>query len=325
MRRRKLVFGMAVICANPLVLRAQSRTRVWRIGYLSTASPEADRHWVDAFRQGLRDLGYVEGRNIALELRHSSQVPGRLTEHAADLVQRKVDILVVYGTAAVNAVRHSEIPIVMTVHADPLGTGLVRSLARPGGNITGLTDGHADLAPKRLEVLKEVVPSIRSVAVLFNPATPHAARQLKHVQTAGPRLGVTIVPVEVRGAKEIDAALGALRKQQADAIFVAPDPTWWIGQHLRLAEFAIANRLPVMGTVREFAEKGALAAYGTNFVDLWRRSAAYVDKILKGARPSDLPIEQATKFDLGINLRTAKAIGVTVPRAVLQRADYVIE
>ena len=323
MQRRELVLGMAVICASPFALRAQPR--VWSIGYLSTASPEADRHWVDAFRQGLRELGYVEGRNVVLELRHGSQAPGRLTELAADLVRRKVDVIVVYGTAAVAAVRQSEIPIVMTVHADPLGTGVVQSLARPGGNITGLTDGHADLAPKRLEMLKEVVPSIKSVAVLFNPATPHAARQLKHVQAAAPKLGVAIVPVEVRGAKEIDAALAAVAKHRVDGIFVAPDPTWWIGQHHRLAEFAISNRLPVMGTVREFAEQGALAAYGTNFLYLWRRSAAYVDKILKGARPGDLPIEQATKFDLVINLRTAKAIGVSVPRAVLQRADYVIE
>jgi putative ABC transport system substrate-binding protein len=191
--------------------------------------------------------------------------------------------------------------------------------------VTGLTDGHADLAPKRLEILKDVVPGIKRVAVLYNPGTPHAVRQLKHVQSTAPRLGLSIVPVEIRGVKDIDAALARVLEERADSVFVAPDPTWWIGQHRKLGEFAIAHRLPTIGTVRQFAEQGMLVAYGTNFTELWRRSAGYVDRILKGAKPGDLPIEQATRFDLVLNLKTARAIGVTIPRSVVLRADQVIE
>ena len=325
MRRRRLVVAMAAMCGLPQVLHAQPRNRVRRVGYLSVAAREYDANWLQAFRDRLREFGYAEGKNLELHVRHSSQKPERLSELAADLVKHRVEVLVVYGTPALAVVRELDVPIVMTVHADPLGTGVVKSLARPGGNITGLTDGHADLAPKRLELLKEVAPSIKRVAVLFNPETPHAVRQLKHVQTAGPRLDVAVSPIEVHGPKDIDGALAGVLRARADALFVAPDPSWWIGQHQRLADFAIENRMPTIGTVREFAERGMLVAYGTSFVELWRRSAAYVDKILKGARPGDLPIEQATKFDLIVNLRTARAIGLTVPRAIVLRADHVIE
>lgn len=324
MKRRTALFALAAL-GVPARSLGQTSRRIWRVGYLSAAAPGADRQWVDAFREELKALGYIEGQNLVLELRHTGQQPGRLPEMAAQLTRSAPDVIVVYGSQAVAAVQKSGLPIVMTVHADPLGTGLVPSLARPGGNVTGLTDGHADLAPKRLEILKDVVPGIKRVAVLYNPGTPHAVRQLTHVQTAGPRLGVSVVPVEVRGVKEIDGALAKVLEARADSLFVAPDPTWWIGQHAKLAEFAITHRLPTMGTVREFAEQGMLVAYGTNFTDLWRRSARYVDRILKGAKPGDLPIEQATKFDLIINLRTAKAIGVDVPRAVLMRADRTVE
>jgi putative ABC transport system substrate-binding protein len=316
------------ICATlalPRALLAQSAKKPWRVLYLSVASPEADRQWVDALRQELRTLGYREGENLMLELRHTAQRPGRLPEVAAEILRDAPDVLVVYGSQALAAVQKSGLPIVMTVHADPLGTGLVPSLARPGGNITGLTDGHADLAPKRLEILKELAPSIRRVGVLFNPTTPHAVRQLKHVQATAGRLGLTVVPGEVRSPRDLDTALPALLQERADALFVAPDPTWWIGQHRRLADFAIRNRLPTIGTLRQFADQGMLVAYGTNFTELWRRAAIYVDKILKGSKPGDLPIEQATKFDLVINLRTAKAIGLSVPRGLLARADYVID
>ena len=324
MKRRALLLALAAIGLQPLA-RAQQPKSAWRVTYLSAASPAADRQWVDAFRQELRVLGYIEGQNLVLELRHAGQQPGRLSEIAAELTRSRPDIVVVYGSEPVAAMQKSGLPIVMTVHADPLGTGLVPSLARPGGNVTGLTDGHADLAPKRLEILKDAVPTIKRVAVLYNPGTPHAVRQLRHVQSEAPRLGLSVVPVEVRGVKEIDAALASVLKERADSLFVAPDPTWWIGQHRKLAQFAIANRLPTIGTVRQFAEQGMLISYGTNFTELWRRSAGYVDKILKGARPGDLPIEQPTKFDLVINLKTAQAIGVNVPRALLQRAEQVIE
>jgi putative ABC transport system substrate-binding protein len=324
MKRRLFALLSLAALASPHALFAQ-RKKVWRVGYLSAASPDADRRWVEALRRELSALGYIEGENLVLDLRHTSQRPGRLSEVAAELVRSAPDVLVVYGSQPVAAVQKSGLPIVMTVHADPLGTGLVPSLARPGGNITGLTDGHADLAPKRLEILKDVVPSIKRVAVLFNPTTPHAVRQLKHVQSAAPAMGLSVVPLEVRSPAEVDAALAKAVQARADALFVAPDPTWWVGQHRRLAEFALANRLPTIGTVRQFADQGMLLAYGTNFTELWRRSAVYVDKILKGAKPGDLPIEQATKFDLVINLKTARAIGVSIPAAVALRADYLIQ
>jgi putative ABC transport system substrate-binding protein len=212
----------------------------------------------------------------------------------------------------------------MTVHADPVGSGVVPNLARPGGNITGLTDGHADLAPKRLEYLKEIVPAASRVGALLNPAVLHAKRQLILVQAAAPRLRMSIVPLEVSGPQDIEGAFALASKQRVDSLFIIPDPSWWPGHERRVADLAIKHRLPAIGTVREFADNGVLAAYGTNFTELWRRSAAYVDKILKGAKPGELAIEHPNKFDLVVNLKTAKAIGISVPRAVVLRADAVI-
>jgi putative tryptophan/tyrosine transport system substrate-binding protein len=326
MKRRTFALVMLAALASPGVVRAQGAKKVWRIGYLSMATPEADRDWVAALRQGLRDLGYVEGQNTILEQRHAFNQTGRVADLAAELLRREVAVMVVYGDPSIAAVKKlSGVPIVMTVHADPVGTGVVASLARPGGNITGLMDGHADLAPKRLEMLKEVVPSISRVAALFNPSTPHAMRQWNLVQAAGPRLGMTILPIEVRGADEIERAFGLIVRQRSEAVFIIPDPTWSAGQLPRIADLATKNRLPAIGTVREFADHGALVAYGTNFAELWRRSATYVDKILKGAKPGDLPIEHPTKFDFVINLKTAKALGIAVPRALVLRADHLIE
>jgi putative ABC transport system substrate-binding protein len=325
MKRRRFVVATPAALVWPGIVLAQPAKRVWRIGYLSMASPDADRHWVDAFRKGLRDLGYVEGQNLVLEQRHAFNRAAAVPDLAAELLRRDVGVMVVYGSLAIEAVKTLNVPIVMTVHADPLGTGVVASLARPGGNITGLTDGHADLAPKRLELLKEVAPSVSRVAAIFNPLTPHALRQWRLVAAAAPRVGLTLLPVEVRGTQDIEAALEAIVKQRADAMFMIPDPSWWIGQHERIANFAIKHRLPAIGTVREFAERGMLVAYGTNFTELWRRSATYVAKIFKGAKPGDLPIEHPTKFDLVINLKTAKALGITVPRALVLRADDIIE
>jgi putative tryptophan/tyrosine transport system substrate-binding protein len=318
MKRRTLVIGGLAILGMPRMatlasghVPAQSAKKVWRIGYLSMATPEADRDWVAALRQGLRDLGYVEGQNTILEQRHAFNQTGRVADLAAELLRREVAVMVVYGDPSIAAVKKlSGVPIVMTVHADPVGTGVVASLARPGGNITGLMDGHADLAPKRLEMLKEVVPSMR---------------QWNLVQAAGPRLGMTILPIEVRGADEIERAFGLIVRQRSEAVFIIPDPTWSAGQLPRIADLATKNRLPAIGTVREFADHGALVAYGTNFAELWRRSATYVDKILKGAKPGDLPIEHPTKFDFVINLKTAKALGIAVPRALVLRADHLIE
>jgi putative ABC transport system substrate-binding protein len=325
MKRRTFALVMLAALASPRFIRAQAAKKVWRVGYLSMASPDADRHWVAAFRQRLRDLGYIEGQNLLIEQRHASNDAAKIPSLAAELLQRQVAVIVAYGTPAIQAMRGRSVPVVMTVHADPVGTGLVASLARPGGNITGLTDGHTELAPKRLEILKEVVPSVSRVAALFNPTNPSSARQWTLIQPAAPRLGVAVVPAEIRGAGEIERVFAAIVKERADAVFFMPDPTWWVGHEKRIAGLAIKNRLPAIGTVREFADHGALVAYGTNFAALWRRSATYVDQILKGAKPGDLPIEHPTKFDLVINLRTAKALGITVPRALVLRADHLIE
>jgi putative ABC transport system substrate-binding protein len=324
--RRKFALLALATLATPQIVLAQTK-KVWRVGYLSMATPEADRHWVAAFRQGLRELGYVEGKNLVLEQRHAFNQAAKVPELADDLIRAEVAVMVVYGTPAIGVLKKHplSVPIVMTVHADPVGAGIVPSLARPGGNINGLTDGHTELAPQRLEILKEVVPSVSRVAVLFNPDNPSTARQWKLVQPAGPRLGMAVLPVEIRGANEIERAFGTIAKERADAVFMSPDPTWWAGHEKRIANLAIKNRLPSIGTVREFADNGVLVAYGTNFTELWRRSATYVDKIFKGAKPGDLPIEHPTKFDLVINLKTAKALGITVPRAVVLRADQVIE
>ena len=325
MDRRKFAFVAAAGLAWPRLVLAQAK--VWRVGYLSMASPDADRHWVAAFREGLKERGYVEGKNLVLEQRHAYNQAARVPDLAAGLVRGKVAVIVVYGSPAIAALRKSApgIPIVMTVHADPVGSGIVPSLARPGGNITGFTDGHADLAPKRLELLKEIVPTVSRVAAWYNPETAHAARQWKLVQGAAPRLNITPAGVQIRSPEDIERAFAETTKRRATAVFMIPDPSWWVGQERRIASLAIEHKLASIGTVREFAEHGMLAAYGTNFAELWRRSATYVDRILKGAKPGDLPIEQPRKFELVINLKTANALGITVPRRVVMRADRVIE
>jgi len=311
----------------PVAAEAQPVAKVARIGYLSVAPAEGDKRLVAAFRQGLRGHGYVEGENVVIEVRHAAQRIERLPELAAELVSLKIDVAVVYGYPAILAVRkaHNSLPIVMTVRADPVGTGLVASLAHPGGQLTGLTDGHADLAPKRLELLKTAVPSASRVAALLNSTTPHAKRQLDHIRGAAPTLGLTLLVFDVKGPDDINRVFATTAKERADAVFVIPDPSWTSGQSARIAEVAIKNRLPAIGTTRAFAEAGLLMSCGTNFAELWRRSATYVDKILKGAKPGDLPIEHPTKFDLVINLKTAKALGLTLPQSLLLRADQVIE
>jgi putative ABC transport system substrate-binding protein len=327
MHRRKFVFATAVGFVWPSLVLAQAGSKVARVGYLSMASPDADRHWVAAFREGLKERGYVEGKNLVLEQRHAYNQAARASDLAAGLVRSKVAVMVVYGSPAIAALKKSapNIPIVMTVHADPVGTGVVASLARPGGNITGFTDGHADLAPKRLELLKEIVPSVARVAAFSNPATPHAGRQRKLAQGAAQRLGIALFGVELKAPDDIERAFAESARRRADAVFVIPDPSWSVGQERRLANLAIEHRLASIGTVPEFAERGLLVSYGTNFAELWRRCAGYVDRILKGAKPGDLPIEHPRRFDLVINLKTAKALGITVPRRVVMRADRVIE
>jgi putative ABC transport system substrate-binding protein len=325
MDRREFMLTALAPLAAPQLVFAQSAKKVWRVGYLSMSSPDGDRHLVAALRQGLRDLGYVDGQNLVLEQRHAANQLGKVGELASELVKREVSVIVIYGSPAIRIVEKTGLPIVMTVHPDPVDSGLVRSLARPGGSITGLTDGHTELGPKRLEILKEIVPSVSRVAAFFNPRTPHALRQYNLVDAAAPKVGVALLPIEIRGADEIENAFGRAERGRAEALFIIPDPSWSAGQEQRTANLAIARRLPAIGTIREFAQRGTLAAYGTNFAELWRRSATYVDKVLKGAKPAELPIEYPTRFDLVLNLKTAKALGITVPRALVLRADQVIE
>ena len=325
-RRRFLLTSLAGALAVPLAAEAQQPPRVPRIGYLSEARAEAkaEQSRVAAFQQGLRQLGYVEGKDIIVEQRHAAGRVERLPELAAELVRLKVDVLVVSGRIDLVTNVTGTIPIVMPNHADPVGVGLVASLARPGGNITGLSDQHGATPGKRLQLLKEAVPSMSRVAVLWNPGRPIALPQLKGLQAAAPALGITLLSLQVRGADDLATAFGMIRTERSEGVLLIAEPTM---SRLvpRIAEFAVKSRLPTIGTTRSFAEDGLLMAYGANFDDLWRRSAAYVDKILKGANPGDLPIEQANKWDLVINFKTARALGLTIPPSLLLRADQVIE
>jgi putative tryptophan/tyrosine transport system substrate-binding protein len=324
MKRRALLAGLLALPAA--WARGQGGTRVWRVAYLSMAPAAADRHWMRALRDGLRDHGYIEGRNLVIDERHAENDASKGDALLRELLAARPAVLLVYGSALMPAIRKAnpDVPIVMTVSADPVGSGIVKSLARPGGNITGLTDGHADLAPKRLEFLKELVPTLKRAGVLFNPALAHSTRQWKLVEQAGHGLGIEVVAVHIAGPRDAQHAFETVRKQRLEGLVFAPDPTWWVGQEERIAGLAIAQRVPTIASVREFAEHGILLAYGTNFSHLWRKAATYVDRILKGAKPADLAIEHPNKFDLIINAKTAKAIGVTVPRALLSRADHII-
>jgi putative ABC transport system substrate-binding protein len=329
-RRRFLLTSLAGVLAGPLAAAAQQAGRIWRIGYLSLVSAQLEQHkpWVAAFRDGLRELGYVEGENVIIEQRYAAGHVERLPALAAELVRLKVDILVAAPSGSAFAAKNvtSTVPIVFMGEPDPIGTGLVASLARPGGNATGLADAHTDLLPKRLELLKQLVPSASRVGVLWNPSNASTAPQLKTVQAAAPALGLTIFPVEVKGPgrDDLDRAFATIGKDRLGGLLVVGDPTLG-NQRNRIAELSIAHRLPTSGTHRGWAEGGLLMSYGTDFVELFRHGAVLVDKILKGAKPASLPVEQPTKFELVVNLKTAKALGLTIPPSLLARADQVIE
>jgi len=298
---------------------------VYRVGYLTLHTAKVQRSRVAAFKQGLQELGYLEGKNIVIEERYAAGRRERLPALAAELVRLKVDVILAHsGVAEANRAAKETgrtIPIVFAVSADPVGRGLVASLARPGGNITGLSDFHSDLVAKRLELLKMAVPSASRVAVLW---TPRTRDQWKRIQAAAPALDVTLLSLEVRGPDDVDRVFAMMRKERPDALNIFGSGE--IGPHvIRIADFAFKNRLPAMYTVARFPEGGGLMSYGANFDDIYRRAAYYVDKILRGANPADLPVEQPTKFDLVINLKTAKAIGLTIPPEVLFQATKVIK
>ena len=325
------LIGIAAVLAlgllTPLVAAAQPAgkvPRVPRIGYLSAVSAETDKSRVAAFRQGLRELGYVEGETIVIEYRYEALEEKRALELGEELVRLKIDVLVAYGPASALKKIAGTIPVVFTVSADPVAVGLAASLARPGGNLTGLSDQHSDTVTKRLELLREVIPSMSRVAVLWNPTVPSALPQLRSLQAAAPALGMTVLSLEARGPADIERAFSVIGKERPVALLVIGEPLT-VSHRGRIAELAIKNRLPAIGTTRQYADAGFLMAYGANFDHLWRRAATYVDKILKGAKPGDLPIEQASKWDLVINLKTAKVLGVTIPPVLMLQADHVIQ
>jgi len=316
----------ALFLAAISLAQGQQPAKVYRIGLLSARSSSSDSTRTEAFRQGLRELGYVEGKNIIIEYRYAEGKFERLPDLAAELVRLNVDVILALGVPPTRAAKQvtTTIPIVMGGGSDPVRAGLVASFARPGGNITGLSDLNVDLITKRLELLKEVVPKTSHVAVLLNPGNPTNPLQLKETRAAAPALGVTLLILEIKGAEDFDRAFATMRQERVGALLVFSDPMFGFHQK-RIADLAVKSRLPAMCGNRYYAEAGSLMSYGTaNPDDQYRRSAIYVDKILKGAKPGELPVERPTKLELVINLKTAKQIGLTIPPNVLARADRVI-
>ena len=325
MRRREfttLLGGTAA--AWPLVARAQQPGKVPTIGFLGTSTVSIQSEWVAAFVQGLRELGWIDSRTIAIEVRWAEARPERFAEIAAEFVRLKVDIIVTTGAGALAAKQATSIvPIVFGAANDPLGSGLVASLARPGGNVTGLSVQSADLAGKRLQLLREVVPGLRRLAILTNVDYPAAVLEMDEAQAAARTFGLEVATLEIRSVKDLVPAFETFRNR-ADALYVCVDPV--LNAH-RVSINTLANvaRLPTIGGLREYVEAGSLMSYGPSVPDLFRHAATYVDKILRGAKPGELPGEQPTKFDLIINLTTAKALGLTIAESFLLRADEVIE
>jgi putative ABC transport system substrate-binding protein len=316
------------ILAAPLVIHAQPATKVYQIGRLSAGQPLPESHaYEEAFRQGLRELGYVEGQNLVLEYRYAAGSAERLPALAAELVQRQVDVIVAGGVPAVRAAQHATrtIPVVMAGVTDPVGQGLVTSLARPGGNTTGMSLLNEDLPGKRLEILKETVPRSTRIAVLANPAWPAYASRLHNLTVAARALGLHLHVVEVQRADELAPAFAAMTQAGVDALLVIAEPALMDGLRGQIADLATTSRLPAIYEWRMYVEAGGFMAYGPSLPDVYRRAATYVDKILKGAKPADLPVEQPTKFELVINLTTAKALGITMPPTLLFQADEVIQ
>jgi putative ABC transport system substrate-binding protein len=326
----RFAVAVAILLIGPwsYVAAADSPQKVPRVGYLSPGSPSdpGRQRRFQVFREGLRELGYVEGHNIAIESRWAEGKYDRDLGLAADLVRSKVDVIVAVGGPATMAAKQATktIPIVMSVVIDPVGSGLVPSLARPGGNVTGISMMAADLVSKQLEVLKEVIPKISRVALLWNPANPGSASQFREAEAAARALGVRLQSLEVRVPREIEGTFGAMARERAGGLVVLADGLL-TNQRKLIVELAAAKHLPAVYPQREYAEAGGLMVFSANPLDLERRAATYVDKILKGAKPGDLPVEQPTKLELVINLNTAKALGLTIPPTLLLRVHEVIE
>ena len=302
--------------------KAQQPKKIPRIGFLSTAAPPGTPY--ESFRQGLRDLGYMEGQNIGIEYRYGEGRP-RLAELATELVELKVDLIVAQGQAAMIAKTAARaVPVVFGMSGDPVDAGLVDGLARPGGNMTGTTFLAFELVGKRLELLKEAVPKISRVAVMAYPGHPGEERELKETQLTAQALKTALHYLSVTNSADIDKAFGMIAKEHADAILAFPDPIT-MSHRTQIAEFALKRRLPSVFGWKDYVEAGGLMSYGPNLGESWRRVAVYVDKILKGTQPADLPVERPAKFEFVINLKTANALGLTIPQSVLYRADKVIK
>jgi putative tryptophan/tyrosine transport system substrate-binding protein len=326
MNRRAFVTGLGAVLAAPLGAEAQQAARIPRIGVLHPGAPATSSHFAAAFTEGLRELGYLEGQNIVVERRFGEAKAERLSDIAAELVRLKVDVIVTSTDPGIAAVKRQTqlIPIVMANSTDPVGTGFVASLARPGGNVTGLSSVSPELSAKRLELLKEAVPRLSRVAIVWNPDVRGAVLEYKETESAARSLHLQLQSVEVNRPDGFDRAFSAVTTGRAEALTVASSSLAFRNRG-RIASLAQKNRLPSIYGLREFADAGGLMAYGPNYAELWRRAAAYVSKILKGAKPGELPVEQPTTFELVINLKTAKALGLTIPPSLLRRADQIIE
>jgi putative tryptophan/tyrosine transport system substrate-binding protein len=327
-RRRFLLTSLAGALGAPIAAESQQTTKQWRVGYLSAGFPDALGlgTW-EVLRTALSDHGYAEGQNITLHPRFAEGQLERVPRLAADVVALKPDVVVVTGTAETQAVKSvtAAIPVVMVVVPDPVGSGLVSSLGRPGGNVTGLTSTPGlEIQGKRLELLRAMVPRANDIAFLVNPTVPATARRVEGMKAAARTLNLRMRIIEAHTSEQLRSAFATMRQLRIEAILIPTDPLF-LSHRRQIAELATEGRLPAMCDVREYADVGGLAAYGPVFSELFRRAAVYVDKILKGARPGDLPVEQPTKFELVINLKTAKALNVTIPPSLLVRADQVIE
>jgi putative ABC transport system substrate-binding protein len=323
-KRRNFIALIGSASVWPLAAGAQQPAKLPTIGYLGTAAASAWAPWTAAFVQRLHELGWIDGRTVVIQYRWAEGRTERSAELAAELARLKVDVIVTGGNAALAAKQASSVvPIVFAVVDDPVGMGLVASLAQPGGNVTGLSIQSSDLAGKRIELLREVVPGLHRLAIMANVGFPSGVQEMREVRSAAVMLGLDSVAVEIRRAEDIAPALESL-KDRADALYVAGDALV-ITHRVRINTLALMARLPTMHNNRQFVEAAGLMSYGPNLPDLFRRTAEYVDKILRGAKPADLPVEQPTKFDLAINLTTAKALGLKIPESFLLRANEVIE
>ena len=325
LKRRDFISALGSVVTWPIMAGAQQAGKPRTIGFMGTTTPSVWQPWTAAFVQRLRELGWIEGRTVAIEYRFAEGRNERMADIAAEFVRLKVDVIVTYSTSAVIAAKEATaaIPIVSAIMGDPVGTGLVASLGRPGGNVTGLSNQAIDTAGKRLELLREVVSGLRRLAVLANVSNPVSGLEMGEVQAAAKALGLDVVTLEIRRLEDIAPAFETL-KGRAQALYIVSDPLM-LSNRVRINTFSLVARLPTNYNQREYVEAGGLMSYGPNIPDLFRRTAEFVDKILRGAKPGDLPVQQPTKFDLVINLPTARALGLEVSQMLLARADEVIE